>query len=113
MIRKLYTLIEEMPGDKEERPLHFVEMPEGIYFSSLAEPLLAIRTKDTQKVLIASPNVLYTFTQKDGIVNKVLIDREKEWTKTKLNLIMLTKRTDLKLTSLEKQQSWEKRLSSA
>lgn len=64
-------------GDKEERPLHFIEMPEGYYFSSMAEPLLAIRTKDTQKVLIASPNTLYTFTQKEGIVSKVIIPREK------------------------------------
>lgn len=63
-------------GGSEERPLYFLQEPEGYYFSSMVEPLLTIKTTNN-KVYNMKVNTLMTFSSK-GYEGKVEFDRAKD-----------------------------------
>ena len=46
---------------ESERPLFYMETKNGLYYSSMSNPLFAVRESDKQKVYILEPNVVHYF----------------------------------------------------
>lgn len=64
------------PKIYEERPMHFMQTEEGVYFSSMPSSLLAIRESAEQKVMTLEYNVVFQVTDGRFTANTVKIDRE-------------------------------------
>lgn len=60
---------------EEERPLYYINEPEGIYFSSMSEPLKLIKT--TECIFSLKPNNLMTFKAGKGVA-MVSVPRNKQ-----------------------------------
>jgi hypothetical protein len=63
---------------REERPLFFMETPEGFYFSSMEEALLFIKDENDNKPITVPHNILFTFKNGKVIKQSKKIDREEK-----------------------------------
>lgn len=57
-----------------ERPLFFMETKHGLYYSSMANPLFAVRENDKQKVFILEPNIVHYY-EAGKLVNEYPVAR--------------------------------------
>ena len=65
----------ENAEEKEERPLFYMQTPEGYYFSSLQEALLAIRDEADQEVKVVEHNRVFKLTNGRFTKIREFIDR--------------------------------------